>query len=483
MRQALIFINALIIAITKIIRAFVPMSTEAANAAASMKQYADDTEDAADATENQGKNLDIDEFRALNSSDDSQLSITEQITAELERQAALYQQYIDSLGTISNKATEIAEKIKNWFIVTDGEGKFVEWTNQAKGLAAAIGAISVLKFASYLNQINESTEKLTNSQKLLQTIFSKNTLIIAAIAALFAYAYTTNEEFRNGINSLAQSLLELISVLVDVAVPLLNGIVSIITPIINVIAPLVGSLASLISVIIDLLNQTGLLHILLVTIIGVVTAKKISSALSSLNSLIPKTTNLLGSLQKVSLSTQLSILGIGAAIGGLIGSYLTTLPTEIKAVVGALSLLIGVALAAALAVGALQSAWSLGIAAAAITAGIIAITSAINDAKSTANSVQGFANGGITNANLIMTHENGTREWVGKQGSSTAVVNDSQMSDVMSRSVRNGVLEALSYNTGSEEFTVIVQANLDGEKVYQTTRKVARRHGEKFIKV
>ena len=113
MRQALIYINALIMAITKIIRAFVPMSDEAANAAASMQQYADDTEDAADATENQNKNLDIDEFRALSSSDDSQLSITEAITAELERQASLYQQYIDSLTTISNQATEIAEKIKD----------------------------------------------------------------------------------------------------------------------------------------------------------------------------------------------------------------------------------------------------------------------------------------------------------------------------------------------------------------------------------
>ena len=95
-----------------------------------------------------------------------------------------------------------------------------------------------------------------------------------------------------------------------------------------------------------------------------------------------------------------------------------------------------------------------------------------------------MANGGITDANFIMTHENGVREWVGRQGNSTAVVNDTQMSDVMGTAVRNGVLEALSYNTGTNEtFNITVQANLDGQKVYETTRKIARKNGEKFAKV
>ena len=119
--------------------------------------------------------------------------------------------------------------------------------------------------------------------------------------------------------------------------------------------------------------------------------------------------------------------------------------------------------------------------AAAIAAGIGAGTAFIYGAYQT---IQGFANGGITDANFIMTHENGVREWVGRQGNSTAVVNDTQMSTVMSQSVRDGVLEALSYGTGSNEnINITVQANLDGQKIYESTRRIARKNGEKFAKV
>ena len=147
--------------------------------------------------------------------------------------------------------------------------------------------------------------------------------------------------------------------------------------------------------------------------------------------------------------------------------------------------LVGAAFAAAYAVGALKSAWTLGAAAAGIAAGIYAITSAINSSKSSASSsVSGFANGGITDANFIMTHENGVREWVGRQGNSAAVVNDTQMSTVMSQSVRDGVLEALSYGTGSNEnINITVEAKLDGQKIYESTRRIARKNGEKFAKV
>ena len=188
-------------------------------------------------------------------------------------------------------------------------------------------------------------------------------------------------------------------------------------------------------------------------------------------------------LKTTTLAAKLAFVGLGTVLGAGVGALLTQLPSGIRAITGALLIFIPAIILATKGVAAFQSAWSLGLAAASIIAGIIAISSAVDSAIDDGGLVYGFANGGITDANLIMTHENGTREWIGKQGNSTAVVNDTQMSAVMGTAVRNGVLEALSYNTGSEEFTVIVQANLDGEKVYETTRKVARRHGEKFTKV
>ncbi len=98
---------------------------------------------------------------------------------------------------------------------------------------------------------------------------------------------------------------------------------------------------------------------------------------------------------------------------------------------------------------------------------------------------EGFANGGITDANLIMTHENGVREWVGRQGNSTAVVNDSQMTDVMYQAVRNGVLDAFGMiNDGSDGTQPInVNVTIGGESIFKETRKEAKRNGYDFMPV
>lgn len=53
------------------------------------------------------------------------------------------------------------------------------------------------------------------------------------------------------------------------------------------------------------------------------------------------------------------------------------------------------------------------------------------------------ANGGFTTANFIATNENGKREWVGRNAGATAVVNDTQMSDIMYQAVKQGSYEGI----------------------------------------
>ena len=65
--------------------------------------------------------------------------------------------------------------------------------------------------------------------------------------------------------------------------------------------------------------------------------------------------------------------------------------------------------------------------------------------------IEGFANGGFTTANFIATNENGKREWIGRNAGATAVVNDTQMSDIMYEAVRRGSAEGMVqaiYETG-----------------------------------
>lgn len=91
--------------------------------------------------------------------------------------------------------------------------------------------------------------------------------------------------------------------------------------------------------------------------------------------------------------------------------------------------------------------------------------------------IQGFADGGFTTANFIATNENGKREWVGRNAGATAVVNDTQMSDIMYGAVRQGCYEGIlqamyeSPSGGSNdgrEFVLKVDANVLGRVVAES---------------
>ena len=102
------------------------------------------------------------------------------------------------------------------------------------------------------------------------------------------------------------------------------------------------------------------------------------------------------------------------------------------------------------------------------------------------NSIGGFAEGGYTNANLIMTHENGKREWVGKAAGSSAIVNDTQMSDIMEVAVAKGVYQALSARSamsGNVPTNETIVVKIGEEAVFNAVRKTARRQGRDFANV
>lgn len=438
-RNALIYVNAFLIAITKIIRAFKPVETVSETAGAGMQQFADDTEDAIDAATGGGK-LDFDEFRVLSTGEDEQVSINEIINAELEKQIALYNEQISSLDTINNKAVQIAENIKNWFIVTDKEGNgeegnFVEWTSQAKTLAAILTTGVFAKIAGigaeggFFKNISTailecatSTKGLTSQVTLLGKAFTliqthPIILVIAAIVALMAVLYKSNENVRESINNLLQSLSPLLNITTELFISILKPIVPILDYLMQLLGVLLPPILNLLTLSI---NQISLALVPVAFILELI-IKLIQSAIQLTTDLFSLNWSNLGKNQEQIWSNWSSV-------------------------------------------DFAKSSW--------------------NNYASSFKNLLGFANGGITDANFIMTHENGVREWVGKQGNSTAVVNDTQMTDVMGKAVRNGVLEALSYNTGNGEiFNITVQANLDGQKVYESTKRIARRNGEKFARV
>ena len=114
----------------------------------------------------------------------------------------------------------------------------------------------------------------------------------------------------------------------------------------------------------------------------------------------------------------------------------------------------------AAAVGALQSAWSLGIAAAAIVAGVIAISASIAQAKrdtEASYAVQGYATGGFPKeSQIFFAREDGKPEMVGSIGNKTAVANNGQIVD----GIASGVAQAMMA-VGNKETNVNIVAQGD----------------------
>lgn len=104
----------------------------------------------------------------------------------------------------------------------------------------------------------------------------------------------------------------------------------------------------------------------------------------------------------------------------------------------------------------------------------------VKDALSDAwHSIFGYANGGIVSAgNIIRTNENGTPEWLGKIRNKTAVVNDTQMSDLMYSAVYNAVLDGFAENGNSItiDFTGLNANNLARELAKPMANQFARQN-------
>lgn len=410
-----------------------------------MEQFADDTEDAVDASTG-GGNLDFDEFRVLGDSN-SQISITEAITEELQKQINAYNEQIKAMGEVKNDALEVAKAIKSWLVVTDDDGKFVSWTQNA--------------------------ENLFSSLQALVFILGGTVGRFAIFAKIIYDSYQNNEEFKNSVLELKDTALATLPQLLQS----ISQVIQAIIPAISQILPLIVELGTAFAKIVSYLSDVGLLDDAIYLIVAAYAAWKTFGVIKFIEQLIRGT-------NKLTVSTTF----LAGAMGLVIGAGLFVAFKDIIDTSGTLGKVLATLVATLIAVAAGFAAVKIaqaGLGAPAVAAAIgIGLGAGIAAVYGATQVIQGFANGGITDANFIMTHENGVREWVGKQGNSTAVVNDTQMSTVMSQSVRDGVLEAMSYGTGgNENINITVEAKLDGQKIYESTRRIARKNGEKFAKV
>lgn len=428
-RKALVYINGFIIAITDIIRAFVPMKTTTDSARDGFDEITSSAEETSDAIDEVNGNLaDFDKFNVLGGDSSSFLggdtTITEALTQELLKQKEIYDQQLQAVQNINNQATQIAEKIKEWFINIDENG-IVSFTTNAKLLFTILTYLILLPISKWFTNLF--------------------TAIITATKGLNSFATVSKIVANTGLFAIASSI-----VLIITEWDKMN----------NLTKALTISLGALgvAMILFSNLSKTQVLQVIASMIISFKT---------------------LTTWQKLA---SLGFSAIGIAIGAGLMAWFDTFDSKTKTIVGTITALVAVLATATAAWLAYHGAMTLGVA---IPVILSSVAIGIAGIKALVDGVQGFANGGITDANLIMTHENGVREWVGKQGNSTAVVNDTQMTDVMSNAVQLGVLKALSQSSSgnSTDLNNNINIYIGGNKVFNEIRKVAKQNGYDFVRV
>ena len=438
-RQALVYINGFMIAITDMLRAFKPITKKSTTGDNQIQNIGEDAEKSSEEMEElNGKLATFDKFNVLGGQQTGGAGsdeITKALQEELKRQQELYDERVKGMEEVTNQAVAMAKTIREWFMVVDNEGNFVEWTVQAKSLAtifttitgivSVIGVLKALKIGSMLKASGESLHgivRLVDSLKVGLTFLAGHPIvaILTAVAGLLVYMYTTNEQFRQSVQNLFATLAPLFALIDDTFTGIIQPLFENLNEgIQHVIVPLATFI----------LNDIAL---------GLNSIMMILSPISFVLELIEKTISTI--VQTATALFTWDWDGLGKKIGKLWKNWDSVDYVKHSAK------------------GFLSSAKG--------------------------HNIFGFANGGYTNANLIMTNEQGKREWVGGQGNMSAIVNDKQMTDIMRQAVAQGVYDAMyAQNQTSGTAEQPIDIYLDGDKIFRATRNVAQRQGLDFARV
>lgn len=416
--EALVYVNAFIIALTNIIRKLAPINTTSKTGETQISQLGADAEETNEQIDKLTSKLaSFDKFNALNSGEDkTNQAITEALTQELLKQQEKYDSITSSMEDMKNKSVELAKELEP--------------------LAAILGVTLVVAIGKSIGGL-----KLLSIEMLRQK----------GIAVTWGSVLKT---LGNGviIGTVIYSLIEMINSFKngDKAAGVLYG---------TVMALALTAFAALNW---QLIKTTTIKFVDFVTNL----THKLDRARKSIISTTQAIT-----MTQIALAAMAGAFAIASfsKLWSSEGSFARKMTTTLIALAAA-------ATAAGIAMAAFKQNWVQALSIAGLVAGGVITVS---------NSIKGFADGGYTNANLIATNENGTREWIGKQAGSSAIVNDTQMSDIMEVAVAKGVYSALVSNriNNNANQSETININIDGEKVFTAVKNKASQKGYTFAKV
>lgn len=471
--KAIWYLNGALMAVNEILQQLAP---DVENVNGAIKASADDITDSFGEIENatKGSLASFDKFNTLSGGSGAKTGISALLEKLFGKESSAYiAQFEEAMKNSSMYAKQIANTFLEKFFPD-----FKEWKkSNPDGL-----------FADWAKETGSVSDKMGD---LKQNIYGLITLLVGIKSPLAAIALAVGktalgdteqmDKIAGVIANISSTMSDLLPKIADIAVKL---------------APIALEILEIVVNTLDWITKNDLLLPLIGLIISsLITFKGIQFAVH-LAELAEKSTMLAGVLSKLKngivavntpfakfaqtnagLLTAISALGIGITI---FVSNLDKLSSTAKVVIPIVAALAAVIAGAAVA----TAAWSAG-PAAALKAGLTAaaIAGGVTLAAGTviALAAEKHADGGFQTGGLFYAGEKGA-EWVGRQGSTSTIVNDTQMSDIMRDSVAQGVKSGMASaygdisraGSGSGEAAVY----LDGNKVGRYVAASAGFRGE-----
>ena len=437
----------------------------------------EETADAID--EVQGKLLDFDKFRSLSGAEETNLGIDSTLISGMTR----YQSILDN---VTNKATKLAEqwKIASGLFDENGAFNLAKWEqikDDARDILDSIKNIALLLVG----------KKIAGSITAMSTTFGKFGLLkglgLSALIAGFIQLTIESEEFRNSLLSIWNRLEE----------PL--------TALLGVFVDIVGEIAPIVAGIIETADKLGILEPLIYAIIGIGLGAKVYSLGVKIGGVLDKLTPLvtkikdsivpldrfgsvtsnhlnpaLGSSTKEITRMQLATSALTGVMGYLVGDMLlSSLGEEARSIVSPIMLAVGAVTALTMAFLALQGTLSWGTALPIITAGVGVAIAGMKSMLADSTNIQYRRSGGLIEDGLFTMNKG---EVMGTFDDGTSIVaNNQQIISGIKQGVYQAVTQAMANSGTSDDRPIDIY--IDGEKVFQATKKNAKRHGYAFAKV
>lgn len=559
--RAIWVLNGALMAFNEVLAAFVPNTESIGGPIAAEAEVATDALEEMEGAAS-GTLAEFDKFNVLDQGTSSATSdaLTAALEAMLNTEYEQYMvQYSERLKEINMYAKDIAATILN--VLVPGYREWYDTQSKIEGSDTSLSAY----FESTGESMDAFVSKYKNTGKSLLGIAG----LLLAIASPFSFFISVlvasgvqNEEFRNTLIELGESISTLMSTvgetfvnLVTTMTPVLQIILKIsnaflemlnavdgasiavyaliagllvfkglklFTSIMQIVSALkqanmtlasiqkiamVGGIITIISLIYDLatnwdkLSESGKgLRIVLIGVISTILLLKapwasILSAMKTfgswLTSLPSKLKTAQGSFltfgQSIS-KAQIAFSALGAVMIGLAWyNALMQMDDGTRKIVASISILIGVLAAAISMWAAYHGAMSLGVAVPIVLGGIaaaIAGAAALTQPSEQKANTAAFANGGFTRGNLFYAGERGP-EWVGRQGNTSTIMNDTQMSDIMRRSVAEGVAigNAGGYNNNRRESRQPIILQVNGKKFLEIVEDEGKKVGKTMARV